>query len=215
MKAKLALILIFISISNSFTQTKEWITYDLDSIIFLDFPFDVYEIDSIIDSRKTYKLYSNNVSSSFIAQKFYFDEDSTNLEIPSLPHDLKTLKTFYLDFIYTLSEISEYNMTKFESFKLEELTEYKIKFKNENNILAQQMLLLYINKNFYIFSYTNTNGIMDNDGNIFFDSISFDQDIELQQFPNQSNYSLKIIFLLLIVLLISSFILSLYQKRRT
>lgn len=181
----------------------------------MDFPFDVYEIDSIIDSRKTYKLYSNNVSSSFIAQKFYFDEDSTNLEIPSLPHDLKTLKTFYLDFIYTLSEISEYNMTKFESFKLEELTEYKIKFKNENNILAQQMLLLYINKNFYIFSYTNTNGIMDNDGNIFFDSISFDQDIELQQFPNQSNYSLKIIFLLLIVLLISSFILSLYQKRRT
>jgi hypothetical protein len=215
MKAKLVLILIFISISNSFTQTKEWITYDLDSIIFLDFPFDVYEIDSIIDSRKTYKLYSNNGSSSFIAQKFYFDEHSTNVEIPSLPQDLKSLKTFYLDFIYTLSEISEYNMTEFESFKLEKLTGYKIKFRNEKNILAQKMFLLYINKNFYIFSYTNSNGIKDNDGNIFFNSIRFDQDRELQQFSNQSNYSLKIIFLLLIVLLVSSFILSLYQKRKT
>ncbi|WP_139059146.1 hypothetical protein [Polaribacter reichenbachii] len=209
----LTFFLLFLFLKSN-SQTKEWQTYDLDSIVYLDLPFDVYEIDSIIDNKRYYEIYSSNDSSSFVAQKFYFDATYADEEMPTLPYNYESLKTFYLDLIWTFEEVSEYKMDDFNAFKLQNLTGYKVNFTDKNNVLVQQMILIYVNKNFYIFSYTDISGLKEVDKDEFFNNIHFDDTNGLKQYPNKTNTILKKIPLVLFPILFLSFILSILSKRK-
>ena len=91
MKLKLLLFLSFCFISKLNSQTKEWYNYKLDSIISLDMPYDVYEVDTIIDYNKIYQIYSEEKSARFIAQRCMLEN---NIQISKALNYLLTKKVW-------------------------------------------------------------------------------------------------------------------------
>ncbi|MFY0604821.1 MAG: hypothetical protein JXQ93_12855 [Flavobacteriaceae bacterium] len=198
----------------SFSQTKKWDTYDLDSIVSIDLPFTVYEIDTINDNRKIYQIYSGNDSLEFIAQKLYLGKVYSNVEIPPLPHDHNSLEKYYSNITWLFTESSKYDLAHTKQMNKFNLKGYKLTFNNKNDIAVNEVCFFIINKNFYSFSYTNTNGLNEFERENFFDSIIFNSESELIQY-HEKPFSIgkkALIFLLLFLLL--SFLLRLKSKKK-
>ena len=206
MKIKIILFIVLFLSQKSFNQSKDWQTYDLDSIVFLDMPFNVYELDTIIELKKYYKIYSNKDSSEFVAQKIYVGKSYSNIETHPLPKDFESLKKYYLDFIWAFEEITEYKMQDYKLIQKNNLKGYEILFVNNEDILVQQIVLFLVNKNLYLFSYINENGLNEFDKKTFFNNINFDDSVDLSQYPNKLFFSNKNLLLILLILLFTSFI---------
>ena len=202
MKIKIILTIILFLCQKSFTQNKEWFAYDLDSIVSLEMPFIVYEIDTVIDYNKLYQIYSEDDSSKFIVQKSYFGKLYSNIESPSLPINEKSLNKYYRDVMNTFDEIIEYNFDSKKQIQKNNLNGYQLIYKNDDDIQVYEMNLFFFNKNLYSFSYVNENGLDKIDSKKFFDSITFDDQKKLLQYP-ETSIKKKIIISLLIVLFLS------------
>jgi hypothetical protein len=109
MKLKIILILVLFLSNYFFSQVKDWFAYDLDSIVSLEMPFTVYELDTIIEYNKFYQIYSDDNTSKFIVQKAYMGKLYSNIETPILPNNAKSLKKYYLEIIAILNEMIEYD----------------------------------------------------------------------------------------------------------
>ena len=214
MKIKIILFIVLFLSQKSFNQSKDWQTYDLDSIVFLDMPFNVYELDTIIELKKYYKIYSNKDSSEFVAQKIYVGKSYSNIETHPLPKDFESLKKYYLDFIWAFEEITEYKMQDYKLIQKNNLKGYEILFVNNEDILVQQIVLFLVNKNLYLFSYINENGINEFDKKTFFNNINFDDSVDLSQYPNKLFFSNKNLLLILLILLFTSFIFRFKSKSK-
>ena len=55
-------------------QTKDWNFYDFDSIVSVEMPFDVYEVDTIINYNKVYQIFSNDSIQKFIIQRSFISK---------------------------------------------------------------------------------------------------------------------------------------------
>lgn len=214
MKIKIILFIVLFLSQKSFNQSKDWQTYDLDSIVFLDMPFNVYELDTIIELKKYYKIYSNKDSSEFVAQKIYVGKSYSNIETHPLPKDFESLKKYYLDFIWAFEEITEYKMQDYKLIQKNNLKGYEILFVNNEDILVQQIVLFLVNKNLYLFSYINENGLNEFDKKTFFNNINFDDSVDLSQYPNKLFFSNKNLLLILLILLFTSFIFRFKSKSK-
>jgi hypothetical protein len=198
---------------TSFSQTQGWNTYDFDSIVSVDMPFDVYEVDTIQNNQKTYEIYASNDTSSFFVKKTYLGKLYSNQETITLPYDTNSLKEFYSNLTWGLYESSKYKVEATKSIKYHNLKGYKYFLKNKDDILTKEINLIIVNEHLYNFSYTNINGINEIDKNIFFDSIKFTKKIKLQQFTNKS-YTFNYTLLTLLILLLLSFFLRGKPKKR-
>lgn len=116
-KTKITIIIILFFILKSYTQTKKWSIYDLDSVVSLEMPFTVYEIDTLIKYNKMYQIYSENDSSKFVAQKLYFGKLYANIESPILPKNEKELKKYYLNTITILTKMNQNDLNYEEPIK--------------------------------------------------------------------------------------------------
>ena len=202
MKLKLLLFLSFCFISKLNSQTKEWYNYKLDSIISLDMPYDVYEVDTIIDYNKIYQIYSEEKSARFIAQKMYVGKQYSNIESLKLPINKKSLDLFYNEIINTLEVMIDGNFDYKKRIENYSIKGYEIGFSDNQGLNIHQIRLYYLNKYVYSFSYVDEKGIDKKDKDIFFDSISFNKELELLQYPKKS-LSKKLLIGLLILLFIS------------
>lgn len=214
MKIKIIVFSYFILLQNSLAQTKDWQTYDLDSIVYLDMPFDVYEVDTIINSKKYYQITSIKNLSEFVAQKHYLTSSFSREETMNLPKDYKSLKKYYLYIIWTFDEISEFKLNDYKVIQKNNLKGFQIEFVNKNEILAQQMFMFLVNKKLYFFSYTNENGLNELDKNHFFKSINFNDTKHLEQYRPKPYSAYKKFLLILFCFLIVSFVLRLFSKRK-
>ncbi|MFQ3296920.1 MAG: hypothetical protein ACI9JT_000686 [Polaribacter sp.] len=212
-KIKIAIILILFLIKNSYTQSEKWSIYDLDSIVSLKMPFAVYEIDTIIKYNKLYQIYSENNSSKFVAQKLSFGQLYANIEVPPLPKSAKELKKMYLNAVAILNEMIQHNLNYEEPIKKNNLDGYKVIYNDTLGNKVQQTHLFFVNKNLYSFSSFNENGINGVDNSVYFNSITFNNDFELAQYPKIMMSFQKKTFLILVIVLFLSFIFRYLSKR--
>ena len=213
MKVKFTLIIVLLY-NTVVTQNKKWSFYDLDSIAYLQMPFDVYEIDTIINYNKAYQIYSENDSTKFIVQKLFLGKLYSNIQSPTLPTNEKSLNTFYLEIIDALNQIIDYDFVSKKKIINNDLVGYQTFYKNTENIKVFESHFFYINKNLYTFSYINENGLKENDRIQFFNSITFNDDVDLLQYPiKKISLYRKIIFSLFGFLLLT-FLLRLKSKRK-
>lgn len=214
MKIKIISILILFSYQIIFSQNKVWGTYDLDSIVYLEMPFTVYEFDTIIDNNRVYEIYSEDKSSKFIAQKLFFSEHYINSSKSVLPTNAKSLKTFYLDVIDVLNEINTYKLDYGGSIQKNNLEGYRFLHKNNDGKSLHETNMFYINKNLYSFSYFNENGLNEIERKKFFNSIVFNDEYKPIQYPiKRMSYRNKIILGLLGLLLFSYILRSKYKRK--
>lgn len=202
MKIRIALVFIIFSFQKSFTQTVEWNTYDLDSIVSLDMPFDVYETDSISEYQKVKELFSEHKSAKFIVKKVYAGKRYNNIETPTLPRNLKTLNKFYTDLIDIFDVIIKNDFDYQKKIKKNNLHGYEVSYKNRKGKKVHQIQLFYANKNLYTFTYQDSLGLKEDYKDSFFDSIYFDEEKELLQYPDKP-FEKKLIIGLFIVLFLS------------
>ena len=211
---KIAIIIIFTFYFESFSQTREWATYDFDSIVSVDMPFDVYETDTIQVNRKLLQMFSSNDTISFTTQKLYLGKLYANVETEPLPHDDKSLEKRYNDIISVFIEGYPFELKNIEEIKYHNLKGYKLLFKNKKELPVQEINLIIVNKNLYNFSYQNINGLNESDKKNFFDSITFNNEKELSQFTKTSYSYFKIFLIALLVILFLSFFLG-FKKKKT
>jgi hypothetical protein len=212
---KVTLILLFALVYKiSFSQTEEWNTYDFDSIVSIDMPFDVYETDTIQDNRKLLQMFSSNDTVSFVAQKLYLGKLYSNIETEPLPHDNKSLEKRYNDIISVFIEGFPYELENTKAIKYYNLKGYKLLFKNKKGLPIQEINLIIVNKYLYNFSYTNINGLKEIDKKYFFESITFNKEKELSQFIKSPYSNYKIFILTLFIILLLSFFLRLKPKNK-
>ena len=91
---------------------------------------------------------------------------------------------------------------------------YRFIFKNED-IDIQEIQLFLVNKNLYSFNYFSLNGLKENEIDLFFNSILFNKDISLEQYPKKPILSLKNIIILLLIVLLISFMTKSKNKLKT
>lgn len=204
---------LFVTLKTS-TQNREWLTYDVDGFVSLKMPFDAYEIDTIVNQKKYYELSSSFKTCNFVAQKFYLAPKKNDISEITLPNTYDNLKSFYLDFIWSLEEVSTYTLDDFSIYKNNKLTGYRVFFKDSTKTLVQQINLIYVNKNLYLFSYTDVNGLQNKDQQKFFNNIFFDDKKELIQYSKSKNVTLKNTMLILVILFIITFIIRVFIKRK-
>jgi hypothetical protein len=214
MKLKLLFIIILFCVKESYSQNKEWFLYDLDSIVSIEMPFIVYEIDTIIDYNKFHQMYSENETSQFSAQKLYFGKLYSNIDTPTLPNNKRGLNKYYADIIEIFDQMISYNLEYKKAIKLSNLDGYKLSFNNSKDVNVQETYLYFVNKNLYYFSYINKKGIDKTDKDIFFNSIVFSTKKKLLQYPAKTiSFKKKVIFTLLFILFLS-FILRFKNLRK-
>ena len=204
---KIKIVLILISFYKlSFSQTEEWAIYDFDSLVSLEMPFDTYEADTIINYKKIHQIYSSRDSSVYIVQKIYLDKVYSNIETPTLPHDEDSLEKIYLNTIWAFRELIEHHLEYKKPIQEYGLKGYELSFKNLNNVSIQKTKLFFVNKYLYIFTYTDANGLNEDNENIFFESIFFNAQSGLNQYPNALTNRSKNFVIALFIILILSFI---------
>lgn len=214
MNNRIVIIFLIFFYQTSYSQIEEWNTYDFDSIVAIDMPHEVYEIDSIIDNRRNYQIYSETDSTEYKVLKLYLGKVYSNVESAPLPYNEMSLDKYYSDIIWVFTEGIDYNLSSRKKITKLDLKGYKLTFKDQNNILVLEMHFFIVNKNFYGFSYTNINGLNESERTLFFDSIVFNKKYELRQFPKKSSFYKKIALGLFLLLLLS-FIIRFKSKRKS
>ncbi|MBL4605655.1 MAG: hypothetical protein JKY02_08370 [Flavobacteriaceae bacterium] len=215
MNIRIAIVLLIFFYKTSYSQVEEWNTYDFDSIVAIDMPFEVYEIDSIIDNRRNYQIYSENDSSKFIAQKLYLGKVYSNVESVPLPYDNNSLEKYYSDIIWMFTEGFKYDLNHTKPINKFNLKGYKLTFNDSNGLPVHETSFFIANKNFYSFSYINTNGLNEIERKKFFDSIIFDSEIELKQYYEKTSFINKKTMLILLSVLLLSFLLRVKSKTKS
>ena len=214
MKFKIAIALLISFYKVSFSQNIEWNYYDFDSVVSVEMPFEVYEIDTIQDNKKMYQIYSNSNSIEFRVQKLYLGKLYSNVEAIKLPHDEDSLEKYYAEMIWVITEMiqSELGLSKrIEKFNLKG---HKLVFNNDKGLPVHEIDLFNVNKNIYSFYYSDTNGLKESERKRFFDSVTFNNKISLKQYNEKPSLFNKKIIAILLSLLLVSFILRVRSKRK-
>lgn len=207
MKETITIIFIFMFNININSQSNDWNYYDFDSIVSLEMPGDVFEIDSIFEYRKYYQIYSKNDSINFLVQKVDLEKKYINIENVNLPKSKKELESFYIENAWILDDLTEGKLNDYSLINIDILTGLQLDFINNNKIVTTKIYLFLINNNLYSFYHTNLGGIINSDSNLFFNSITFNDQYELKQYPGKSLFSTRNIMVSLLIILVLSFII--------
>lgn len=218
MKIKLKIIsfLLIVMGSVSYAQDDEWYLYDLDSLVTIGFPGDVYELDTIVEGVRKISLESFNNSERFLVQKLEFDQKTYDSEIFRIPEDRQSLEQLYSDIIFLVLELDEIDFKSRETFERAGLIGRKTYFERKGKDLAiMETDMMYVNQCVYLFSYSNLTGIDTEEKREFFNSIEFHEDFELEQYyvdpiKSKTNLMWKII----IGILVGSFLLRFFTKKK-
>ncbi len=216
MKLKIASFLFIVLGAISYAQDDEWYLYDIDSIVSVGFPGDVYELDTIVKGGRKISLEAISDSGRFLVQKLLLDQKTIDLKLLTIPKDKNSLEQLYSNTIAVVLELDEIDFKSRETFEKNGLIGRKTFFeKKGDNVAIMETDMIYVNKSIYLFSYSNLNGVDTKEKNEFFDAIRFNEDIELEQYyidPTTSKTNLM--WKLIIGFLVFSFLFRFFTKKK-
>ncbi len=215
MKQKIALFLFLFISSFSFSQ-EDWYAYDIDSLVSVNMPGEVYETDTIFMNRKVTLFYSVVDSTVYQVQRVFVEPTLDEVENFLLPKNKKELEELYSALVLGFIEGTDFEFQDRKNFERNGLIGRKTYFshKDEDHIVYE-MNSIYVNKSIYSFTYYEAKGVKTDDKVRFFDSVQFDSDVELKQFPTKP-FDLRngLFWKVIVTVLILSFLLRFWSKRK-
>lgn len=214
-KQKIALVLFLFSSTLSFSQ-EDWNFYDIDSLVSLEMPGDVYETDTISMNRKVTLFYSVVDSTVYQVQRVFIEPTVDEVENFHLPKNKKELEELYSTLILGFIEGTDFEFQDNKSFERNGLIGRKTYFSyKEEDLIVYEMNSIYVNKSIYSFTYYEGKGVKTDDKVRFFDSVEFDSDLELKQFPTKP-FDLRngLFWKVIGTVLILSFLLRFWSNRK-
>ena len=193
---KIILLLTLVLTTNILSsQNQEWLTYELDSIISLEMPNDVFELDTIAQGMRMYQIYSHTENSTFIAQKALFEKENQNEDLSKLPYDLKSLKEQYNGIIDGIANSIPYELESKELIEKESFKGYRLKFKDSLNNPTYEGEFYLLNKHLYSFYYVSLESFDKNEKDLFFNSIKINTDQKISQYLGKAqSYRIGYVF---------------------
>ncbi len=193
---KIILLLTLVLTTNIISsQNQEWLTYELDSIISIEMPNDVFELDTIAKGMRMYQIYSHTENSTFIAQKAFFEKENQNEDLSKLPYDLKSLKEQYNGIIDGISSSIPFELESKELIEKEKFKGYRLKFKDSLNNPTYEVEFYLLNKHLYSFFYVGLENFDKNEKDLFFKSIKINADQKISQYLGKAqSYRIGYVF---------------------
>ena len=177
------------------SQNQEWLTYELDSIISIEMPNEVFELDTIAQGIRMYQIYSHTENSTFIAQKALFEKENQNEDLSRLPYDLKSLKEQYNGIIDGIASSIPYELESKELIEKENFIGYRLKFKDSLNNPTYEVEFYLLNKHLYSFFYVGLENFDENEKDLLFKSIKINTDQKISQYLGKAqSYRIGYIF---------------------
>jgi hypothetical protein len=195
MRKIILLLTLVLSTNILSSQNQEWLTYELDSIISLEMPNDVFELDTIAQGVRMYQIYSHTVNSTFIAQKALFEKENQNEDLSKLPYDLKSLKDQYNGMIDGIASGIPYELESKELIEKENFKGYRLKFKDSLNNPTYEVEFYLLNKHLYSFFYVGLENFDENEKDLLFKSIKINTDQKISQYLGKAqSYRIGYVF---------------------
>jgi hypothetical protein len=182
----LLLILVFtLFTSIAFSEDTVWLSYELDSNFLVDFPGEVFEIDTTIKGVHIYQLMSGTDSVIYIAQKSLFGELNIDENLSRLPYDDTSLEEFYESTIQGIKKTVPAIFSEKRPLTIDSFKGYQVEFVDslDNLIFADRFVLL--DKYLYKLTIIDYNGLNTELLNRFFDSIEILDGESISQFSGQ------------------------------
>ena len=145
-------------------------TYELDSIVSIDLPGEVYEMDTIVQGIRMYQIYSITKNSTCIVQKALFEKEHLNENLSNLPYDLKSLKKQYNGIADGMANSIPYELSSRELIEKENFKGYRLKFKDALNNPIYEVEFYLLNKHLYSFFYSDLENFDEDEKNVLFNS---------------------------------------------
>lgn len=216
MRLKIAIATFLFLCFQSYSQNEEWYTYDLDSIVSLNFYGDVYESDTIANNLKIDIIFTESDSLSFYARKIGIGKEFYQLYGVQHPvKDQKTLITFYQTFALTVSETRDQENSISRPINFGKLKGYRFVLDATEDHPYMENQVVFLNDHLYAFQYITSKGLDSIQRNNFFNSIHFDDTFELNQFPKKRSVLNGTTVGVLIAFLLLSFYLKQKNRRRS
>lgn len=185
---KLSLILILFLFSCSiFSQEEIWNRYEMDSILSIEFPGDVYEFDTIAKKHKLESLYSHYGDNVFLLQKIKLD-NSLNENYSKLPYDISSLKKNYREFSKGVIKSAGTNkVISQEDSTIKDYHSYRILLEKEDPKSIYDFNIIHLNGYMYSINLVQSNSDKLNDSirNKFLNSIVINNNY-INQFGGKS-----------------------------
>ena len=143
MKLKITSLLLILFCTISYAQ-EDWGTYDLDSIVEIGMPGDVFELDTVIKYKRMLSIESVNDSMSFRVAKMDFQQRYENIETIDLPTDRKSLVELYRTYALTKSEIRQQDPSDSDIVEIKSLIGYKTLFQKTKEFPYSETYLFFI-----------------------------------------------------------------------
>lgn len=184
---KIILILtLVLSINTLSSQNQEWLYYDLDSIISIEMPGEVFELDTIAQGMRMYQIFSHTENSTFIVQKALLEKENENEALSKLPYDLISLKEQYEELIEGIASSNPYQLESKELIEKETFKGYRLKFRDSLNNPTYEGEFYLLNKHLYSFYYVSVENFNKTEKDLFLNSININTDQEISQYLGKS-----------------------------
>jgi hypothetical protein len=193
---KIILLLTLVLTTNILSsQNQEWLTYELDSIISIEMPYDVFELDTIAQGMRMYQIYSHSENSTFIAQKALFEKENQNEDLSKLPYDLTSLNKQYNGIIDGIASGIPYELESKEPIEKETFKGYHLRFKDSLNNPTYEVEFYLLNKHLYSFYYVGLEDFDKNEKDLLFNSIKINPDKKISQYLGKAqSYRIGYVF---------------------
>jgi hypothetical protein len=215
MKLKIAIFLFTLFSTISYAQNEDWNTYDFDSIVGIDMPGEVFELDTVVDYKKMLFIESEYDSMIFRVAKIDLQQRYRNIETINLPVDRKTLKQLYQTFALTELEVRQQDPSDSDDIEIKNLAGYKTVFQNTDKLPYSETYLFFINNHMYGFVYESNQGLNYVQRDLFFNSIQFNDNLQLEQYyENPTTSKTNLMWKIIIGFLGFSFLFRFFTKKK-
>jgi|GEM_PF-2650069 len=185
MKKILVFFLLFLVSQVAISQNENWESYEIDSIISLEFPNEISLKDTIAKGLPLKIFVSQNNDDLFIVQKILYGEENIVTNYSELPLDLEDLNKSYKEFTKSYAKEMPYSIKDQGEIKQNDFHGYYI-IQTDSERIVNYTKFILLNKNMYSISYFNKNGINEAVKEIFFSSLIISSNIEISQFEGRS-----------------------------
>ena len=189
MRRIVLLLTLVLTINLLWSQNEEWYNYELDSIISIDLPGEVFELDTIVKGLGMYQMFSYTESSSFMVGRMHLEREDLDTNLSKLPYDSESLNKFYEEWFQGFIKSMSYQLKSKDSIEKENLKGLKLKFMDSSGNPTGEGEFYLVNKCLYSFYYISETGFDEKEKELFFNSINIDTDRKISQFTGNSQSS--------------------------
>jgi hypothetical protein len=200
-----------------YCQNTTWHTYEIDSLMRIDMPGDIMEMDTTFKNYHIYQIESTIDNTTYMAQKLLSENLYIDVNLSRLPYDSVSLEKYYESYIKGIIKTAPAIFNKKQSVSIDGFSGYQIEFVDSLNKLVIVDRFFLLNKHLYNLMLMNFQGFDTTDIGMFFNSIKLHNKESISQFRGQPQ-SYRIGYLigknLLIILIVAGVMIWIIKRKK-